>query len=139
MKTISIYDSTGQILRTVNCPESQVDVQIRTGESYLEGEFSGSEFQVKDGKPEKLPPQPTEFHVFNYISNRWDDPRTATTEWPLVRTKRDTLLSDTDWIVTKATEKGTTVPALWKTYRQALRDIPLQADPFNLVWPTLPL
>lgn len=40
-----------------------------------------------------------------------------------VRTQRDNLLAASDWIVTKAKETGTTMPAAWKTYRQALRDI----------------
>ena len=40
-----------------------------------------------------------------------------------LRAKRDRLLNETDWIVTKAKETGTTIPTAWKTYRQALRDI----------------
>lgn len=40
-----------------------------------------------------------------------------------LRAKRDELLNETDWIVTKAKETGTTIPTAWKTYRQALRDI----------------
>jgi len=40
-----------------------------------------------------------------------------------LRKKRDELLNETDWIVTKAKETGTTIPTAWKTYRQALRDI----------------
>lgn len=40
-----------------------------------------------------------------------------------VRTKRDTLLSETDWVVVMHTEKGTNIPLEWETYRQALRDI----------------
>lgn len=40
-----------------------------------------------------------------------------------LRAKRDALLNETDWIVTKAKETGTTIPTAWKTYRQALRDI----------------
>ena len=40
-----------------------------------------------------------------------------------LRAKRDALLNQSDWIVTKAKETGTTIPTAWKTYRQALRDI----------------
>lgn len=40
-----------------------------------------------------------------------------------LREKRNLLLSQSDWIVTKAKETGTTIPTAWKTYRQALRDI----------------
>jgi len=40
-----------------------------------------------------------------------------------LRATRDALLNETDWIVIKAKETGTTIPTAWKTYRQALRDI----------------
>ena len=40
-----------------------------------------------------------------------------------LRQKRDTLLKASDWEVIMAKEKGTTLSAGFKTYRQALRDI----------------
>ena len=40
-----------------------------------------------------------------------------------LRAKRNALLTETDYIVIKAKETGTTIPTAWKTYRQALRDI----------------
>ena len=40
-----------------------------------------------------------------------------------LRAKRDALLNESDYIVIKAKETGTTIPTAWKTYRQALRDI----------------
>jgi len=40
-----------------------------------------------------------------------------------VRTKRDSLLAETDWVVVMHTEKGTNIPLDWEVYRQALRDI----------------
>ena len=59
-------------------------------------------------------------------------------KWSYVRTRRNHLLSETDWIVTKAKETGTNIPAAWKTYRQELRDITEQSDPDNITWPTKP-
>ena len=66
----------------------------------------------------------------------------------LLREKRDELLAETDWVVTKATETGVAVSDAWKTYRQALRDLPASSTPkfdsFNnldltsLTWPTKP-
>ena len=56
-----------------------------------------------------------------------------------VRQKRDLDLSQSDWVVTKATEVGGVVPSGWATYRQALRDIPDQAGfPDVVTWPTKP-
>ena len=56
-------------------------------------------------------------------------------QWQQVRDQRDGLLVVCDW---------TQLPdapvdrAEWATYRQALRDITEQADPFAIVWPIAP-
>jgi len=56
-----------------------------------------------------------------------------------VRGDRDKLLSECDWVVTKAKETSTNVPAAWKTYRQELRDITTQAGfPNTVTWPIKP-
>jgi len=59
-------------------------------------------------------------------------------KWKQIRTRRNKLLAETDWIITKAKETNTNIPAAWKTYRQALRDVPSQSDPDNITWPTKP-
>lgn len=41
-----------------------------------------------------------------------------------LRAKRDRLLAKDDWRVIKAKETGATLSASFKTYRQALRDLP---------------
>lgn len=48
------------------------------------------------------------------------------------RLRRDFLMTDSDWVVTKALEADEAVPSAWGTYRQALRDITSHAD-----WPLL--
>jgi hypothetical protein len=59
--------------------------------------------------------------------------------WADIRSKRNGLLAETDWVVVKAQETGEAVPAAWAIYRQALRDLPANAaDPANPVWPTKP-
>ena len=40
-----------------------------------------------------------------------------------VRERRDALLAECDWVITKHKELGTNIPTAWKTYRQSLRDI----------------
>ena len=59
-------------------------------------------------------------------------------KWKRVRLRRDRLLNDSDWVVTKATGTGVTVTSAWKTYRQKLRDVPSQSDPDDITWPTKP-
>jgi hypothetical protein len=52
-----------------------------------------------------------------------------------VRSRRNRLLSDTDWM---ALSDNTMSPA-WASYRQALRDITAQEGfPYSVVWPTKP-
>jgi hypothetical protein len=59
--------------------------------------------------------------------------------WADIRSKRDGLLAETDWVVVKAQEVGEAVPAAWVTYRQALRDLPANtADPTKIVFPDAP-
>lgn len=53
-----------------------------------------------------------------------------------IRTDRDKRLADTDW--TQVADAPVNKQA-WATYRQALRDIPLQAGfPWNVSWPSEP-
>jgi len=59
-------------------------------------------------------------------------------QWKIVRAKRKGLLLSCDWTqlddVPLTPEKRTE----WQTYRQELRDITDQPDPFNITWPTPP-
>ena len=56
-----------------------------------------------------------------------------------LRKERNKRLTDCDWVVTRATSTDTPVPEEWKTYMQALRDLPSNAeDPANPVWPVAP-
>ena len=58
--------------------------------------------------------------------------------WDNIRSKRDTILSSTDWTMTT----GATVDqAQWAAYRQVIRDIPQtykDKTPDDVVWPTQP-
>ena len=56
-----------------------------------------------------------------------------------IRTKRDKLLSECDWVVVKAKETNTEISSDWVTYRQALRDITNQETfPTSVTWPNKP-
>tara|TARA_B000000532_G_scaffold85958_1_gene68957 strand:- start:1889 stop:2173 length:285 start_codon:yes stop_codon:yes gene_type:complete len=59
-------------------------------------------------------------------------------KWERVRHDRNRKLAESDWVATKASETGVAVSDEWKTYRQALRDVPTQSDPDNITWPTKP-
>lgn len=59
-------------------------------------------------------------------------------KWIEVREMRDNLLSQSDW--TQFQDSPITGSSLteWQTYRQSLRDITSQSNPFSLTWPTRP-
>tara|TARA_Y100001938_G_C7822771_1_gene297439 strand:- start:66 stop:335 length:270 start_codon:yes stop_codon:yes gene_type:complete len=55
-------------------------------------------------------------------------------KWAGIRAERNGKLADTDW----RAGSDLTLSDAWKTYRQALRDVPTQSDPDNITWPTEP-
>lgn len=63
---------------------------------------------------------------------------TSEVAWANARRRRDRMLAACDWITVRAVEQGQPVPNAWSAYRQALRDITDQEDPFNLTWPEAP-
>ena len=66
----------------------------------------------------------------------------------LLRVERDKRLAKDDWKVVMAKETGTNLSTAFKTYRQALRDLPASATPTlnsgyeldmtSVTWPTEP-
>jgi hypothetical protein len=57
------------------------------------------------------------------------------TAWEGIRADRNARLTASDW--TQLPDAPIDAAA-WSTYRQELRDIPTQSDPFNIVWPEMP-
>lgn len=56
-------------------------------------------------------------------------------QWGVIREQRNYLLSSCDW--TQLPDAPVDAAA-WAAYRQELRDITAQTDPFAIVWPTVP-
>jgi len=64
----------------------------------------------------------------------WADAETDR-KWLAVREKRNQLLIDSDWMA----NSDVTMSDSWKTYRQALRDLPAsESDPDDITFPTEP-
>lgn len=77
----------------------------------------------------------------NYIVSELDpDVAAAKTEaqWSVVRIERNQLIANTDWTQLPDAALTNTQTAEWASYRQALRDITTQSDPFNIEWPVSP-
>jgi hypothetical protein len=59
-------------------------------------------------------------------------------QWKVIRAARNGKLSSCDWTVLPDVPLDPSVRSEWEAYRQDLRDITDQTDPFNIVWPTPP-
>ena len=74
---------------------------------------------------------------YTWDGSAWANQDTPENEWINVRKTRDRLLATTDW--TQLPDVPLAAKESWASYRQALRDITLQPDPFNIVWPQPPI
>ena len=101
------------------------------------GDYSGLDW-VDSGQT-----KPTEKEVTDKIAEL-----DAAEPMRLLREERNILLSKTDWMVTRSIETGVAMSNDWKTYRQALRDLPATSSPSldeyydldltSVTWPTEP-
>jgi len=61
-----------------------------------------------------------------------------TAQWSTVRADRNQRLASCDWTQLPDSPLSVDQKAQWASYRQALRDVTQQSDPFAIVWPTAP-
>jgi hypothetical protein len=59
-------------------------------------------------------------------------------QWEIIRYQRNQYLTDCDWTQLPDSPLTTENKTEWTVYRQSLRDITNQQDPFNIVWPIKP-
>ena len=57
-------------------------------------------------------------------------------QWEEIRLIRNELLKESDW--TQLSDVSQTIKDLWTVYRQELRNITNQENPFNIEWPVKP-
>lgn len=58
--------------------------------------------------------------------------------WVDVRNERNNFLMECDFTVLPDSPFTAEERTSWQTYRQQLRDVTTQSDPFNIAWPTKP-
>lgn len=92
-----------------------------------------------------------------FINNQWietwnevplyDDPTEQSvceaelveSQWDRIRNQRNLLLSETDYTQLSDAQITAQCKTNFQTYRQQLRDVTNQIDPYNIVWPTPPI
>ena len=133
----SVYSvDSGEVLKTGYCHEAALKYQAGCGESLILDLLDRNTQYVANGVVVEKPPRPSQHHIFNYTTKQWVDARTPDTEWLLVRAERDRRLQASDW--TQLPDVPLATKEAWASYRQALRDITEQTDPFNITWPEAP-
>tara|TARA_B100000003_G_scaffold206747_1_gene222869 strand:+ start:2004 stop:2351 length:348 start_codon:yes stop_codon:yes gene_type:complete len=103
--------------------------------------YSGQGFYIDNNDYETLRwyeentlPKPT----LEEITEKWNEHLTSE-PWKELRQERNQRLAESDWVAIRAFTTGVPVPEEWKTYMQALRDLPANTeDPVNPVWPVPP-
>ncbi len=58
--------------------------------------------------------------------------------WSFIRERRTVKLKECDWTQLSDSPLTPEKKEQWQIYRQSLRDITLQSDPYNIVWPEEP-
>ena len=85
---------------------------------------------------------PGDLSIFAYRVNKMDDGSVTLVPnvewgWTQVRAQQRQKLYESDWTCS-VTDYEVPNKADWVAYRQALRDVTTQADPFAIVWPQRP-
>lgn len=81
-----------------------------------------------------------------YVTQVWDvrdmtpvEKDAATqAQWQLVAEQRDSILYSCDWTQLPDVPLTPEQVGQWRVYRQEVRDVMNQPDPFNIVWPVAP-
>ena len=127
---IGIFDKNN-ILKTIANNTSIDSIVLQEGEQAIE---------ILIPIPHKPIETSTEKFVFDKIIWDWVDiiplEDKKIIQWSIVRNQRDRLLQASDW--TQLPDVPLATKEAWAAYRQALRDVTLQPDPFNIIWPQPP-
>jgi hypothetical protein len=149
--------------RTTGQVYSLYDLQLKFSSVSFPENWDESTYDFANVDPviTVLPPEPAIYNRVDYtgpqfINGQWtdtwsevpkyDDPvqqqawidECLETQWENVRGQRNFLLAQTDYTDLPNTPISAQSKQNFLTYRQALRDVTTQSDPYNITWPTVP-
>lgn len=134
MMQFTLYDSTTHAV-LYSGTASDPEALATGGAGLLLGVAHGPGF-IDGGEFVPMPESPGPGHRFNYATRQWESTMTPEKRWSAIRAERNRLLQASDW--TQLPDVPLTTKEPWAAYRQALRDITEQPDPFNITWPAVP-
>lgn len=137
MKFFTIFKTnTGEIVQSGFCLDDDFENQnIFEDCSIIEAISDPLLHYVANNEIQTFPKKPNNLSIFNFDTKQWENP-SIDIGWISVRSQRNSFLSSSDW--TQIQDVPLTNKEEWVSYRQALRDITNQTDPFNIQWPTPP-
>ncbi|KEP68420.1 hypothetical protein DL1_11995 [Thioclava dalianensis] len=149
MADYAIYDvETGEIKASMSIPDRHPEPEAPDGCAVFVGATSPGRTYIEGGETVEIPPRPEGafFHIFDYATRRWIDPRTdeqrVEQAFAALRAERDRLLREVldpsvsnplRWAAMTNRQR-----AAWAAYRRALLDITNTKDPASVVWPKRP-
>ena len=128
-----VQDRLGQLDRYIDYSGIDIVYNIK----YYASKREAEEILNDEGKSHD-PKQYVQSHFVPQDDTR--DARILAEKWANIRTRRNRLLTESDWVVVKAKEEhpNASIPSDWVDYRTELRDITKQSDPDDITWPTKP-
>ena len=147
-----VVDYSGETGYTiVECDDENVEARLVQLDDYVSSKPEGITYNIKyyvskrdaeeildnEGKSHD-PKQYVQSHFIGQDDTR--DARILAEKWADIRSERNRLLTESDWVVVKAKEEhpNASIPSDWVDYRTELRDITKQSDPDDITWPTKP-
>ena len=142
---VDLSGETGYVI--VECTDENVQARLnQLGDYSAEGIYNIKYYASKRDAEEIKDVDENSYDPKQYVSSHFvgqddtKDARILAEKWVNVRRQRDRLIAETDWrvIVASESDEGSDLSQTWKNYRTNLRDVPSQADPDNITWPTKP-
>ena len=137
----TIYDNQGKIGGILSFSDPTLAELNLSGKNYIEGSYPGDQYYIENGQAIEIPPNPSTGNIiykFDQSLKQWvlqTEESSAN-----IRMNRKGLLQEIDrvnpiWYASLTAEQQTELA----TYRQALLDVPQQANfPLDVNWPTKP-
>ena len=130
-------DETGYTI--VECTDENVQERLGQLEDYVSNTIEGTTYNIKyyvSKRDSEIDGVKSHF----IGDDTAKDKRILDQKWADIRSKRNRLLTESDWVVVKAKEEhpNASIPSDWVDYRTELRDITKQSDPDDITWPTKP-
>ena len=142
---VDLSGETGYVI--VECTDENLQERLnQLGDYQADGVYNIKYYASKRDAEEILDNDGNSHDPKQYVQSHFvgqddtKDARILAGKWANVRAERDRKIAATDWrvIVASESDEGSDLPTKWKTYRTDLRDVPSQADPDNITWPTEP-